>query len=647
MRDLRLPLSSLVAVLLVLGVISAPLQGCAGQPKCPVCPRPSVHEPPPPPPPPTRRRATVKQPAWPMSCAVGMPLLARQAAAHLHLVELLAWFSHTRGERSYKRTLFVGRERLISRRTLAFIKQCISEEKDPTARLAYRYLRGYLATAYIERKTASLDDQLSAAELGATVKLPWLAARVPYRNLPVLLVKEKKPARRLAINQAMADVRRRVLNPLLIKKLVRSQELAQWMGYRSYVDLSSQVRQVKLGPLITLGARFVRDSQPLFDKLMASVAKESLGVPLSRLKRSDHGRLFAAPKVRRQLPDKLMLPTFKYFLQGIGLDTTTAAGTRILIDDSMGPKKRYRAACYPLVVPSDIRVAVKPAGGLSAWVTLFHEGGHALHFAWTKTRRWEFQQLGSLSLTEAFAELFARAWEDPAWLKRYAGFIREVRRGKHRKGLTKGLGRVRVRPLGRRLMGYLVRSRLAYNLYLARRYGWAKLIYEVALEGGSPKLFSSVYRGQTADRRKLYRTLFQQAYGYKLNEDDADRYLSDVDPFFYSADYARAFMLADILHEHLRKKFGRDWYSNKKVGPYLKSLWADGNRYTAEQIAARLSVPLDYTASLARLKRLYQEAEVLSGRKPARPRARRVGRHPGPRKPCKPRRGAVKCKIPR
>ncbi len=642
MRDNRVLTASFLVVGLVgILVTATALQGCGPQARCPVCPRPRVTEPPPPPPPAVRPRATVKQPAWPMSCAKGMVLVARQAAAHLRLSELVGWYGHIRGEKSHKKTLFVGREQLISRRTLAFVKQCIAEEKDPTARLAARYLRNYLAMAYIERKTAHLDDQLSAAELGATVTLSWRKGRTRYRDLPGLLAKEKNATRRRGINQAMADVRRRVLNPLLIKKLVRSQELAQWMGYKSYVVLSSKIRRVRLKPLITLGAKFVRDSEPLFKKLMASVAKESLKVSLAKLTRSDHSRLFSAPKVARQLPDALMIPTLKYFLRGIGLDTSTAAKTKILIDDSKHPQKKFRAACYPLKVPSDIRVTVKPAGGLMSWVTLFHEGGHALHFAWTTNRRWEFQQLGSYSLTEAFAELFARAWEDPAWLERYGKFLKDVKRGKHNKGLTKGLKRLRVRPLSKKLMGSLVRSRLAYNLYLARRYGWAKLIYEVALQGGSDKLFKSVYRGQTSDRRKLYRTLFQQAYGYKLSENDADRYLTDVDPFFYSADYARAFMLADILHEHLRKKFGRSWYDNKKVGAYLKTLWADGNRYTAEQIAARLGTKLDYRASMARMKRLYQEAEALSGRK-----AKRVRRKVRKAKPCKPKTNAVKCKIP-
>ncbi|MFH2005586.1 MAG: hypothetical protein ABI333_03255 [bacterium] len=631
----------LVAVAAVLVV-----SGCCETTKCPAVSRarPRVAEPPPLRQPEPRPRATVTRPAWPMTCAVGVPLIEKQAAAHVKLSELVSWYGRTRGEKSFKKTLFVGRERLISRRTLAFLKDCLEKETDPVAKLTGEYLRSYLAMAYIERKTAHLDDQLSAAELGASVKLPWLAAPTMYRDLPGMLIKEKNAKRRTAISTAMADIRRRVLNPLLIKKIGRGHELAQWMGFQSYVALSTQVRKVELGPLITQGAMFVRDIEPLFGKLMNEVAKESMKTSLAKLTRADHGRLFSAPKVKASLPQELMIPTLKYFLQGIGLDLSTAANTRIHIDDSLYAQKKFRAACYPITVPSDIRITVKPAGGLLSWTTLFHEGGHAVHFAWTTTNQWAFQQLGSYSLTEAFSELFARSWEDPAWLERYAQFVKDVKRGKHNKGLLKGLGRVRVAGLNKKQMGYMVRSRLAYNMYLQRRYGWAKLIYEVALHGGRETLYKAVYTGQTSDRRRLYQSLFAHAYGYKLNEYDADQYLTDVDPFFYSADYARAFMLADIMHEHLRGKFGRSWYGNKAVGPYLKTLFAEGNRYTAEQIAAKLGSKLDYTASVSRMKRLYDEAEVLSGRKKAAKQNK-----PGKvrkKKPCKVKPGALKCKIP-
>lgn len=627
---------------------------CCPPKTCPVCPTSRrVVEPPPATAP--RRRAEVQQ--WNLErCREMIGLMARQAAAHYRLTELTTWYVRTRGERSVRETLFVGREQLFSRKVLSWIAACLPKLADPLERRAAEHLRGYLAMSYVERRTAPLDDAIAAARIGATAKLPFLKSKVRYRDLPVLLSREKNAQRRAAISAAISRVQRRVLNPLLLKRLLRTHELAQWMKYRSYVQLSTRIRRVDLAPLIRLGDGFVRRTEAQNKRLLARVVQESLGKPFKQFRRADHARVFRAARVERHLPQALMIPAFRYFLQGIGLDMRTAAGTAIVVDDAMHPRKNPRAACFTIQVPADIRITVKPVGGLISWATLFHEGGHALHFAWTTTRRFAFRQLGSNSATEAFAELFARVWEEPEWLRRYQRFVREVNRGRHRELLGPGKRPRGVPVLTKKLMGYLIRHRLAYNLYLARRYGWAKLIYESVLHGGQPSLFQGVYSGQVSDRRKLYKTLFSRAYGYALGAADADGYLSDVDPFFYAADYARAFILADMLHEHLRAKFGPAWFSNKSVGPYLKTLWAAGNRYTAEEIAKRIGYDsFDYAATRKRLERLLGAAHHLTtGRAlkkdaPAPPghrsRPRRRPRRPPPCVPVPSQPG--RCKIPR
>lgn len=625
-----------LAALTVLAALG--LASCCTATKCPTCPKPRVVEVPPPQPEPPRVRVKTEGPrAWPFSCAKGLEIIRRQVEAHIHLTELLGWYTRTRGEKPMQKVLFVGKEQLVSRRTLAFLNQCLAEQKDAADKKATEFLRDYLAMAYVERQTAEQDDQLAAAEIGATASLSFEKRPVPYTQLPVLLSREKDPKRRSEIAAAMAKVQRSALNPLLMKKLTRGQELAQWMGYASYVALSEQARRVNLAALIKLGADFVAKSEGTFQALMGQVAKEN-GVPLARFRRADHARVFRAAKIERHLPDALMVPAFRHFLAGIGLDMRTAAGTEILVDDEMHPKKNPRAACFTLDPPRDVRITVKPVGGLVSWTTFFHEGGHALHFAWATTPRVEFKQLGSYSFTEAVAELFARAWEEPAWLERYAAFVRDVGRGKHRELFPKG-ARVRGVPvLTKPLMAYLIRNRLAYNLYLARRYGWAKLIYETALQGGPEAYLKGAYSGQTSDRMALYREIFGKAYGYQLDEGDAEGYLADVDPFFYAADYTRAFLLADLLHEVLRAKFGAAWFANPQVGPFLKGLFAHGNRFGAEEVARQLGHALDYRATLDRVKRLSEAAATLEGR-----RAGKGGKGAAPCKPKGPKPG--KCKA--
>jgi len=598
----------------------------------------------------------------------------RQVARALTEVQgLLEWQSRTRGERSMLASTYIGRERFLSRKALARIGAYIAQLKGRAVaakRRAATFLRDFMATEYISRKTARYDDQLANLEANSTVTLPWIKHPVSFRNLDVLLSQEKDATRRTAIRKTQADVIRTKLNPVLLEKYKMAHHLAQWMGYDSYFALCEQIRQTNISNLLHKGWRFVQATDTLHHKLLAQVVKESLGIPMSEFSRKDHTRLMRAAKTEKFLPRELMVPAFKYFLAGIGLDLKTAAGTRILIDDAMYPKKHPRAACFPIIVPSDIRVSVKPTGGIMSWTTLFHEGGHALHYAWTTERSFEFQQLGSASATEGFAELFARVWADPVWLRRYRKFV--ASRNRHPPKKADLLGMLRQKPwffvaeqmgmilpatffrrkrfplMNDKDMGSVIRHRLAWDMYLYRRYGWAKLVYESALHGASPSVWKGVYSGSISDRRALYKALFSKAYGYALTDDDAQRYLFDVDPFFYAADYARAFVLADTLTEHLRNKFGPNWYENKNVGPYLKTLWRYGNRWNADQVAQRIGYKdLDYAVSERRVHRLLAAANSLSGltsKASTGPRRshRRKARCPGGRKPTP--RGM--CKIP-
>ena len=116
------------------------------------------------------------------------------------------------------------------------------------------------------------------------------------------------------------------------------------------------------------------------------------------------------------------------------------------------------------------------------------------------------------------------------------------------------------------------------------------------------------------DLRELYRQLFSVAYAFELNPDEAQAFLTDVDETFYSADYARAFALAGMMHEGIRKRFGEDWYASPAVGKFLKEqLFAPGTALASEDVAERLGFPraVDFAAAAARAQRLVAEADAL------------------------------------
>src|SRR5205823_6387959 len=146
---------------------------------------------------------------------------------------------------------------------------------------------------------------------------------------------------------------------------------------------------------------------------------------------------------------------------------------------------------------------------------------------------------------EAFGELFRAAFADPLWLTRYAEALADL-------GAT---------APDRAGLASILRHTALLEMYQVRRYAFAKIAYEMRLHGGSlssiePALALLGSReGLDGDSpgamRVLYRALFSRAVGFPLDAEDAERYLADVDPDFASADYARAFVLAEMMHESI------------------------------------------------------------------------------------------------
>jgi hypothetical protein len=541
--------------------------------------------------------AAVARPA-PKSAAAparSVAAIRDEAAAVQRIQQVLDWYSRTVGEPAIKAETYKGHEALFSNASVVTVAAAEKAAKTDEERRALSFLKSYLAGEVLNQALASFDDQANNAELKSTVRLSWLNDPVPYKQLDLLAADEKEAGRRAEIEARRAEVWRATLNPLLEQKEKEAQRLAKELGYASYVALASELRLVDLAPLIIESDRFTKATDALYQELLREAANKELGLEPKQLHRADIARMRKLPRFAKFFPKELMIPSFRHFLDGIGLDLKTVAGTDIHIDDALHPLKERRAACYAVSVPSDIRISVKPTGGVDDFVTFFHEGGHALHYASTTSKRWEFQQLGPYAITEGFAETFGHVWDDPVWLSRYREFVTNWNRDHKTTFPVMTDGEIQD----------LVRMRVFEELYFLRRYGSAKLIYEAALHGGDPALWKSVYPGRVDDLQALYADLFGRAYGFALTPDDALRFRTDVDDFFYAADYQRAFVLANQIHEAVRARLGDHWYTNRSAGALFRDLFAEGDRLQPDEVAQKLGgKKLEFTPSETRLRRL-------------------------------------------
>ena len=95
-----------------------------------------------------------------------------------------------------------------------------------------------------------------------------------------------------------------------------------------------------------------------------------------------------------------------------------------------------------------------------------------------------------------------------------------------------------------------------------------------------------------------------EAYQFAMEPHDAEWYLVDHDDLFYSADYLRAWYLEAQLFDRLVDQFGRRWWTRHEAGDYLRTLWAEGQKFNALDLARAIGDPdIDPAPLLGRLAR--------------------------------------------
>jgi hypothetical protein len=487
----------------------------------------------------------------------GVDALRDEARVLLERQAELSWRNWVYGDPLDLASTYQGHERLFSPPSIEEVQRQAAISKGDR-QLALSFFRVYLAGELIGRSVAPLSDQVANLEAEETFSAPPTGEH-PYRELDRLLANESSYQRRGDLYHAALSVVRK-LNPLLLQKEEATQKLLPQTGYPTYLALGAAMRRTDLDATAELADGLLRDTEEVYKAAMQRQVQAELGLTLAGMRRADIPRFNRGPDLDAFFPADQMVPRLEATLKGMGIPL--ASQTNIRIDDAPLPKKNPRAVCFPVVVPTDIRLSVKPFGGLSDYRALFHETGHAEHYAHTETPVFEFQQLGDSAPTEAYAFVLESLISNPGWLAKNAGLN------------------------GLRLHDYL-RGAAVKQLYLVRRYA-GKLRFEIGWHRGA------------VDPKKLYQQELGRAYGFPVTEEDAERYLVDHDDFFYSADYLRAWVLAAQIQDQLVQRFGPTWWEKTEAGDFLKSLWRHGNQRDAEEIAKQMGAPGLSTVPLLR-----------------------------------------------
>ena len=221
--------------------------------------------------------------------------------------------------------------------------------------------------------------------------------------------------------------------------------------------------------------------------------------------------------------------------------------------------------------PGDVRLSVRPTGGLEEQRALLREAARAAGGATVDTPRWELAQLGAGSAAEGVAQLFEELAGDPAWLREQTA--------------------LRGEPLDD-----LVHTQATRRLLAARRAAAMVLFETRRREGG----------GTAEANAALYRELLQRATFAAFSDDDAGRWAVEVDGSLRIATQLQGAILAAQMQQALEKpsepplsaatpaaapaapakqQADSHWWHQPAAGPTLRRIWAQGRSGTAEDAA--------------------------------------------------------------
>jgi hypothetical protein len=412
-----------------------------------------------------------------------------------------------------------------------------------------RELLRFAVEGLIGQETKSEEAELARRESRLSIELD--GETIPLRQSGVVQGNETDPERRAAIEAERLALSERELTPLQVAVHERGVAVARELGWPSLLALSDELSGLDLAALERQTEDFLSQTEPTYERIVEPELQKHLGIGFGELRRSDLPAFFRAPSLDGAYPAERAVEALRTTLAGLGIELSSQPN--VVVDAETRPTKSSRAFCAPVRVPNEVYLVISPQGGRDDFEALFHEAGHAEHFANVEPGiPFERRLLGDDSFTEAFAMLFQYLAHEPAWLEDVLGAEAEAEA--------------------------ITRYAAADKLIFLRRYS-AKLAYERRLHAGDEPL-----------------ERMPAEYARRLSEAvhvdwPRQTWISDVDPFFYSARYLRAWAAERSLRAHLIETFGERWFAEPAAGDLLRDIWSRGQRAHVEELLEEIGAP--------------------------------------------------------
>lgn len=419
--------------------------------------------------------------------------------------------------------------------TIQHVRKSLKAADQQAERHRLRAVLGQMTLAYLEYKTAGLQQEILKKEAQTTVD--WKGEQIPVRSFRVRILNEKQRDIRREMLAAREKAEDEHINPLRLELVAGMKEAVTGLGYRDYIELCQETQDRDFYGFAAGMRSFLSETEPVYRRYLDRYLQQFTGTSLNQHSHSaDIAAIMRCSLYDRFFPPETLLEVTRRTVGAMGFTLD-----KIHLDFENRPKKKPRPCVSAVNPPEDVRLTIYPVGGFEDYSGLLHEVGHAIHFVHERPDLdFIFKFWGDRGFTEGIAYLFQNITMNPVWLQQQMAMAdaEELIRYNAFMGILRF----------RRLIG--------------------QFLYQLDLFS-SPDL-SALKQSYARYAGDAHQVVF-----------DASDYLN-FDMELYSAGYLRARMFECQLRSYLVRTFGEDWWRNKTAGDHLVTMFRDGRRSRAE-----------------------------------------------------------------
>lgn len=440
--------------------------------------------------------------------------IEREVAEVVRAIDEALWKHWTTGAPLDLPAATAGHDALFSKQSLVTLRR--ARELRPADARRINNLEDWLGGELLARGVAAESEALANLEASTTFTVD--GKELAWRDLNKLLVSEKSAVKRRALwNGSHAAAQR--LDAAISRRDEKVKEVLASLELPAPLDFAADTRGLDLDALQKSADEVLTRTEDEWKKTLQALSDATVKLPVAALTRGELPRLLKVPAaVDAEFPKTKIATRAVQTLGTLGVYGKPG----LTLDLAEAAKK----SPLPLTVapaPSDVRVSVKPVGGLRDQAAVLGELGAALTLHAAKSGSFAIDRLANPTEALRASELFASLLTEDAWLS--ANEVNE--------------------------RAQVIAAARAQHLFDLRRAAGVVLA----------KLETQALADENAARAK-YVAIMARATGLSLGEAEGARWRVETDDFLRSATQLQALLGAEAW----RVKLGEGWWQ-KPLSP--------------------------------------------------------------------------------